>query len=964
MHAESNRRLRAALESGRLLGECDLANLELTEVPSEVVRMPNLRVLSLQGNRITEIPSAIANLSALRVLALDDNQIASLPANIGNLACLERLTLSGNLLTALPSEIGKLCSLESLTVSRNRLMSLPPEVGRLSNLETLAASSNQLRGLPAEISGLRNLQVLSLTNNKLTRLPPYIASMLRAGLVLGIEGNPFAGPVIELYERAPSVLAAYLESLTSAVPRYEAKMLLVGAGNVGKTSLLTALRGGRFLAGRETTHGIEVHPVALHHPSAGRDMTVFAWDFGGQEIYRATHQLFFTRNALYLIVWNPREGPEQAEVAGWLRRIRQRINTNGRVFIVATHCAGERHPDLDYSTLAAEFPALLAGSFDTDSSTGDGIGELGHAVAAELSRLPQVGQVVSPHWIAAREEILGFADTEPQISFEKFESVCRRHGLGADQAIALAETLHLNGQVIYHSDDETFDGFVVLNPEWLTKAISYVLEDEVTRQAGGVLDHTRLRQIWGKRANGVVYPARYHPYFLRLMEKYDVSYRLADEDDRSLVAHLVPHERPTLPWNSAPAIPPGVRRIGMVCRLSEPVPGLIAWLTVRHHDAATGKHWRNGVFLRHPIEVYASEALLELRTPTELIVDVRAPSPDFFFSVLRYSIEGLITRRWPGVSYELLIRCPTVTDADLCCPGMIPMQDLLVYREEGETRFLCAKCRTRHDISVLLTGFAQPAVSLQTELDRLHAQFRADIASVGAQVSDLQATAADTAHVIRQLLRAVSTEVTDCPRLFTLARGPQTRGTRRLRADLDHFRLVLWCEHPGYWHPWPAAAYSVDQPKEWAAKIAPYAALVFRALQLTVPVATGIVGVALTAAQSSKVQAELKLMATIISELPSNEPGHLLSPPPTSDGSEMTVAQGAAWRALRALLLSVDPARSFGDLRRVQSPAGEFLWVCPEHHAAYDPGLPSIPVTITGNADPAVSLDPPADSRR
>jgi hypothetical protein len=570
------------------------------------------------------------------------------------------------------------------------------------------------------------------------------------------------------------------------------------------------------------------------------------------------------------------------------------------------------------------------------------------AEQAERGETRQLGQAVSPHWIAAREEILGFADVEPQISFEKFESVCRRHGLGTDQAVTLAETLHLNGQVIYHGDDETLGGFVVLNPEWLTKAISYVLEDEVTRQAGGVLDHARLRQIWGKRANGASYPARYHPYFLRLMEKYDVSYRLANEDDRSLVAQLVSHERPALPWDSATAIPPGIRGIGMVCRLSEPASGLIAWLTVRHHDAATGKLWRNGVFLRHPIQAYASEALLELRTSTELIVDVRALSPDYFFSVLRYSIESLITRRWPGVSYELLIRCPTVTDVGLRCPGMIPLQDLLVYREEGETRFLCAKCRTRHDISVLLTGFAQSAVSLQTELDRLHAQFRAEIASVEAQVSELQATAADTAHVIRQLLRAVSTEVTDCPRLFTLTRDPKAGVPRRLRVDREHFRLVLWCEHPGHWHPWPAATYSVDQPKEWAAKIAPYAILVFRALQLTVPAATGAAGIALTAARSSKAQAELQLMAGIISELPSKESTQRPSPTPTADGSEMTPAQGAAWRALRTLLFSVDLARSFGDLRRVQSPVGEFLWVCPEHQVAYDPGLPSIPITIEG----------------
>lgn len=113
----------------------------------------------------------------------------------------------------------------------------------------------------------------------------------------------------------------------------------------------------------------------------------------------------------------------------------------------------------------------------------------------------------SPRWIAAREEVLGLADTQPQVSFEKFESVCRRHGLRTDQAAALAETLHLDGRLVYHGDDDMLSGFVVLNPEWLTQAISFVLEDAPTGAAGGILDHARLRRIWdGATAGPAIRP--------------------------------------------------------------------------------------------------------------------------------------------------------------------------------------------------------------------------------------------------------------------------------------------------------------------------------------------------------------------------------------------------------------------------------------------------------------------------
>ena len=65
--------------------------------------------------------------------------------------------------------------------------------------------------------------------------------------------------------------------------------------------------------------------------------------------------------------------------------------------------------------------------------------------------------------------------------------------------------MHDLGLIIYYADDEGLRDIVVLNPEWLTKAISYVLEDEATRQAGGILDHARLQaDLAGQRATATI----------------------------------------------------------------------------------------------------------------------------------------------------------------------------------------------------------------------------------------------------------------------------------------------------------------------------------------------------------------------------------------------------------------------------------------------------------------------------
>jgi internalin A len=77
----------------------------------------------------------------------------------------------------------------------------------------------------------------------------------------------------------------------------------------------------------------------------------------------------------------------------------------------------------------------------------------------------------------------------------------------------------------------------VLQLEWLTKAIGYVLEDTCIESNAGVVHHQRLRQLWQDPKRNTHYEAHHHPYFPSLMEKFDVSYRIPDEDT-SLIAQL------------------------------------------------------------------------------------------------------------------------------------------------------------------------------------------------------------------------------------------------------------------------------------------------------------------------------------------------------------------------------------------------------------------------------------------
>ena len=970
--------LRAAGRTGTL----DLSRQGLTEIPSEIVQLAQLRRLRLDGNQLTSLPSVIGQLTNLQGLQLDGNQLTSLPSEIGQLTNLQglrvdrnqltclpseigqltelrRLRADGNQLTCLPSEIGQLTELRELRLDRNQLTCLPPEIGQLTKLPQLQLDGNRLTCLPPEIGQLTNLRELQLNGNNLTTVPPDVGrlvhlrelqlnanrlttvprelALLPKETILRLANNPLVDPFAQMVNEGLDTLRSYLLSLHDAVLQYEAKVLLVGEGKVGKTSLVAALHGEPFIEDRDATHGIEIRPLALPHPSLNVEMTVQTWDFGGQELYRVTHQFFFSQRSLYLVVWSAREGHEQDEVEEWLHRIRLRVAGAARVLVIATYC-DEHRPELDYPYLLRMFPEMLVGRYEIDNRSGRGIPDLRSGLAKQASQLPQMGQWISKRWIAVGNELSARGQAEPFILFEEFERICTRHGLPRPEVAILGEYLHDLGRVIYYGKDDGLRDIVVLNPEWLTKAISHVLDDKETRDAAGVLDHKHLKEIWQDRPGGTGYPARYHPYFLRLMEKFDVSYRIGDDKRSSLVAQLVPYERPDLPWDWGGKEEPGIRALSLVCQLSAPAPGLIAWLTVRQHRASTGLHWRRGVFLRHPIPSYASEALLELHSATELSVEVRAPSPDFFFNVLRDTIENLLEDRWIGMEFGFYIPCPTRQADGAACTARFPLKGLLDYRERGYTAYPCLQCQKEHDVSRLLTGFPTYDIPLQSKLDSLHGQ----IANIASSVDDLQHHSADTAESVRLLLGMAGTEVTDCPRLFTITPKPARHMQRLIRSYKREYRLVLWCEHPACMHPWRPASYDISSVRDWLANIAEYAVLVFKALRIAVPIALAA-DMILSPELMKDAAEEIELMESLVEELPNR----ISSNDPEAAAFDMpgrpTRTHAAAARAFRAFMFRRDPYHIFGGLRRYIGASGEPLWICATHSKDYDPGLPDIP---------------------
>jgi GTPase SAR1 family protein/Ran GTPase-activating protein (RanGAP) involved in mRNA processing and transport len=908
--------------------------------------------------------------------ALGDEGICALCSGLETLTTLESVNFWGTEMgvkaaSAFSAVLKKQLALKSVNVTNNAALGDEGVCALCSGLETLTTLELlDFTGTKMGVRGARAIAAMVCSNTALV----LIDSAVRLGELLSDRLPP------EVAVLGNDEIVAYLRQVsTSSQQTFRTKLMLVGGAEVGKTSLLRCLRNVAQPETSVATDGIDIVNWEVPHPlRPSQVVSLSCWDFAGQEVYYATHQLFLSERCLYVLVWNPRVDNPKSGVDFWLKSIRT-CDKEAKVILVASRkdeCEDYNLP-IKLDELKLQFRGMEFRSFFTSvkpECRNNEIEELRKEIARMSAALGEID--LPPSWLKLSDKILQLREKEKMFFTQELAPLGSACGIHEQEFLPAIKVLHNWGTVLRYRLKNGLADISVLDPQWLSDIARSLITSKITGIQHAVITVETLGKIWKNQVD-----AKHLSQMLELMHRFELAFELPD--GRQLVPALLTEE-------------PGPSDLKLIAELMDSLPckrqhrlelsfipaNLMIRIIHRTHPftASHGQSihscWKNFIVLKKESQM----AKIELINSKTLQITVCGNSPNNTCSLLADLIRDLLSL-YQNVNINQRIACfhcqdlwlPVSmltkrqwTDAITCnnCDNQLSVPELLQYSGYAVIDFIpiskiegldsstvslgdmCTALRRieqkQNETTAVISGVSTSVEMIQAGIGTIVQNFEDQISRCTAEFEDLWKGLQKTPQqdMLERLQRVTIRLLQDVdqrscaiqkmtwqineyhtPRILYLEPHEHT-GTwgkvdprNLIRKKYD---LFLMCEQPGDPHKLEGQGpYRVEMYRELWLKLAPILVL---ALKVAKAVVTDKI-------PDAVIETLEKLSSDPLSEFPElkEEVEKLRLPQRPVERKTVALREFSQW------LLEQDPVRKFQGLERVALPAGEICWLCPTH---------------------------------
>lgn len=440
------------------------------------------------------------------------------------------------------SALSNLDKLEYLAIRDTPIGDISP-LANLLNLRSLALVNTRISDL-TPLRNLHKLKFISIPWNHLVSDISPLKHQIENGVELLLGGTPVKIPPQEIIQQGNvAILNYFAERSKQQFKNTQIKLILLGNSTAGKTTLSCYLREQTYGPNQPTTHGIQNHRWQIPELDRlemfqwkpdNKDMVVNIWDFGGQEYYHATHRLFLSRNAVYILVWDAKTdkgGIESTTIhyendphsytidlehfpkAWWLKNLNYNLNKYVRhdregeapipVLLVQNKCAA----GLEYEekSMSREFeqkpyflkPAWTKHHIDLAAAANEQAkGEQGEWTIRfklfENELLKTLESQMATYEFAIyhrdiRDHVRALASGESPVNempWTDFETLCRNIEPDSKMDLIQIYLRDITGDILYFDQNERLKQRVFLRPDWVCNRIYDILSRKVLEREG------------------------------------------------------------------------------------------------------------------------------------------------------------------------------------------------------------------------------------------------------------------------------------------------------------------------------------------------------------------------------------------------------------------------------------------------------------------------------------------------
>lgn len=502
------------------------------------------------------------------------------------------------------------------------------------------------------------------------------------GTGIFLQTSDLEDPPLEIISKGREAISTYFSERSSgSLPLNELKVLLVGNGSAGKTSLVKRMLKEDFDPEESQTHGINIR-TWYTNTDTGKEAKLNFWDFGGQEIMHATHQFFLSKRSVYILVL---DGRKEEDPEYWLQHI-ESFGGDSPIMIVLNKI--DEHPSFDVNRrfLMGKYAGIID-FFKVSCATGAGISEFTRRLSAELDYVPMLQTLWPRDWFKVKQRLEKLGTS--YISLNEYQALCGEENVDeVKNQDLLVDFLNDLGVVLHFKDMELLDTHV-LDPRWVTEAVYRIINSELLAKQKGILRLNQLGDALKPRTSeSCVYLPDKYRYIVDLMLKFELCYRL--DKHSILVPDLLDIQEPAIVFEHQDEL----RFVFEYTYLPKSI--MPRFIVRMHKDIKGGVRWRTGVLLEE--QSLKTTALVVADEKAKRInVYVAGKQKRDYFATIRKVISDL------NSSFEKLgvtekVPLPDTPDV------MLDYIDIVGHEQAGIDRIFVGRLGRHYEVQRLLNG--------------------------------------------------------------------------------------------------------------------------------------------------------------------------------------------------------------------------------------------------------------------